>query len=201
MTDLYLYSNCLTGTIPSELISCSLLQYLYLQDNNLEGSMPTSILTLLYLQSIDLSGNQLLGGNITSMFSSNTTKSLRYVVMSSMSLTGSLPSSLFNLSNLKTLVLSLNCITGTLSSSICESTSLSSLILDGVGVGSSCSTNRGSRSSFHGYIPSCLFSMPSLSTLHLTGNGLTGTLPELSANSSLTTLSLTSNRLTGIYLS
>ena len=163
--------------------------------------MPTSILTLPQLVSIDLSNSQLLGGNISSLFTSNTSKSLRYAIMSSMSLTGSLPSSLFSLPNLNTLVLSSNCITGTLSPRICESTSLSSLILDGVGVGSSCSNSRGSRSSFRGIIPSCLFSMQNLSTLHLAGNGLTGTLPELSANSNITTLSLTSNRLTGIYLS
>jgi len=162
--------------------------------------VPTSILTLPQLEGINLSNNQLLSGDITSMFSSNTSKSLTYVIMTSMSLIGSLPSSLFSLPNLNTLVISSNCITGTLSSSICESTSLSSLILDGVGVGSSCSSSRGSRSSFHGYIPSCLFSMPKLSTLHLAGNGLIGTLPEISANSSLTTLSLTSNRLTGIRL-
>ena len=201
MKSLFFYSNSLTGTIPSQLIHCTSLRYLYLQNNNLVGSVPSSILTLPILHSIDLSGNQRLGGNITSVFSSNTSKWLTYVIMSSMSLTGSLPSSLFSLPKLNTLVLSSNCITGTLSSSICESMNLSSLILDGIGVGASCSSSRGSRSSFHGYIPSCLFSMPKLSTLHLAGNGLIGTLPEISANSNLTTLSLTSNRLTGIYLS
>ena len=200
MKYLYLYSNSLTGTIPSELGNLNTLVWLYLQGNNLQGSVPTSILTLPKLNSINLSGNQLLGGNITSLFSSNTSKSLRYVIMSSMSLTGSLPSSLFILPELNTLVLSSNCITGTISSSICESKNLYSLILDGVGVGSSCSS-RVLRSPFHGYIPSCLFSMPFLSTLHLAGNGLIGTLPELSVNSNLTTLSLTSNRLTGICLS
>ena len=187
MTYLFLFGNSLTGTIPSQLGNCKSLAYL-------SGFIPSSILSLPKLVSIDLSDNRLLCGNVSSLFSNSTSKSLQYVLLSSMSLTGSLPSSLFSLPQLDTLILSSNCITGTLPSSICSSQNLSSLILDGIGA----SCGKGRHISFHGTIPTCLFSMPYLSTLHLVGNGLTGTLPELSANSSLTTLSLTSNRLTGI---
>ena len=195
MTYLDFDSNSLTGTIPSQLSKCTSVQYIYLQYNNLEGTVPPSILSLPGLDSIDLSSNQLLGGNLASLFNPTTTKSLQYIILSSMSLTGSLPSSLFSLPRLNTLVISSNCLTGTLPSFICNS-DVSSLIVDGAGIGASCGNND---KAFYGSIPSCLLAMSNLTTLHLAGNGFTGTVPSIVPNSKLSVLSLTSNRLTGIY--
>ncbi len=48
-----------------------------------------------------------------------------------------------------------------------------------------------------GSIPACIWKMPSLETLHLSGNGLTGTLGELLKNSSLQALNLASNHFSG----
>jgi len=195
LTDLYLYQNSLTGTVPEELSILQQLSVLYLQYNSLSGTISNGILALPKLGSIDLSFNELITGNLDSLFnSSNFSRSLKYLNLAGMQISGSLPSVLFNDMTLETLVLSSNCITGTLPMSVCNC-SITNLILDGIGLGSRC--NKKSKLTFYGTIPSCLFSLESLEVLHLAGNGLEGTVGELSENSSISELDLSHNRLTG----
>ena len=59
LTTLDLSLNQLTGTIPTELESLSLLQSLYLQNNQLTGTIPAG-LVLLNIAEFDVSGNQLV---------------------------------------------------------------------------------------------------------------------------------------------
>jgi Leucine-rich repeat (LRR) protein len=51
--------------------------------------------------------------------------------------------------------------------------------------------------SFEGTIPSCIFNLQTLSTLTVSGNQISGTIPEISLSSNLSVLSLAANRLTG----
>ena len=58
---LYLSNNQLTGEIPAELGSLSLLTDLYLYTNQLSGEIPAELGSLSNLQVLSLSGNQLSG--------------------------------------------------------------------------------------------------------------------------------------------
>jgi len=89
---------------------------------------------------------------------------------------------------------------------MCVSESLVTIALDGIRSGKTCRTEL-----LHGLtnaytikrplsqtIPECMFHMKNLTALHLSGNGLTGRLPEnFSVSSLMTDLSLSHNMLTG----
>ena len=104
------------------------------------------------------------------------------------------------------------CYDGDLPSEVCGASGLKSLVLEGVQAGEECNTafwdplgllNRayvGSGGSL-GTIPACLWDMPQLETLHLSGNMLTGSLPSgpSAALLSLRDLSLSFNELTGEF--
>lgn len=53
---------------------------------------------------------------------------------------------------------------------------------------------------FSGSLPSCIFASPSLTTLHLAGNGLVGQLPDVPIDSSIQDLNLASNQIRGTYI-
>lgn len=52
--------------------------------------------------------------------------------------------------------------------------------------------------SLEGLISACVFNLTNLQSLHLVGNGLTGTIGDIASESSLQYLYLANNRLTGI---
>jgi Leucine-rich repeat (LRR) protein len=95
---------------------------------------------------------------------------------------------------------------GDLPPEICLASRLESLILEGVSAGSECNTPFWDplsllNSAYVGYndpgtIPSCVWDMPRLKTLHLSGNALTGSLPadqsfSFSSSSDSTTTTIT----------
>jgi Leucine-rich repeat (LRR) protein len=84
---LFLNSNLLTGTIPTELGGLTNLQLMSLSANDLTGSIPSSFGSLTSLTNLDLNDNQL---------------------------SGSIPSSLGNLTNLESLYLYYNQLTGSI---------------------------------------------------------------------------------------
>jgi hypothetical protein len=121
---------------------------------------------------------------------------------------GELPSKLP--SNLAVLSLAKNCFTGTLAPSLCDTENLQHLILDGLSAGEACQkpfwpinpfglNAVRSTSRMSGSIPACIYSLPKLKTLHVSGNGLRGSLQAGSAGWSvnLIDLSLSYNALTG----
>ncbi|MEN8221530.1 MAG: Two component regulator three Y domain protein, partial [Pseudomonadota bacterium] len=61
VSKLSLYSNNLTGEIPTKLSNLSKLEYLSLTYNSLSGSIPTELGNLSDLESLNLGGNQLSG--------------------------------------------------------------------------------------------------------------------------------------------
>jgi len=68
LTGLFLRSNQLTGSIPTELGNLTNLIYLYLDDNQLTGSIPTQLGNLTNLITLSLYSNQ-LSGDITAPMS------------------------------------------------------------------------------------------------------------------------------------
>ena len=87
VSGLDLYSNQLSGSIPSSLGNLSNLEYLDLTENQLSGSIPSSLGNLSNLEFLHISANQL---------------------------SGSIPSSLGNLSNLEFLHLTFNQLSGSI---------------------------------------------------------------------------------------
>ena len=195
LVSLILNTNKLRGNLPQQFQDLSNMEYLYLQENDLSGLLPAAIMMLPLLEGINLSDNQLTN-NLNNIFNPQTSKSLQYIILSHMHLTGSLPDHLFDLPDLITLVLSGNCITGTFPVSACNS-KLSNLYLDGIGLGPTCHKDNDDKTQFRGIIPACIFAQTNLETLHLAGNGLTGTISSLSSSSNLSSLNLANNRLEG----
>lgn len=190
-----LRSCSITGVIPGSLGSLSRLKSLFLSGNNLTGRVPSNLGLLSGLSALDLSGN-LLSGSVPSSFSQlgNLTRldlssnylsgsippelgsllNLKNLNLSDNSFTDSVPSQLGNLSKLVELDLSVNFLSGSLPGNLFSSSSLASLqvlIL--------------SRNSLGGVLPATLWSMPGLRFLDVSGNNLTGPLPNLLSGSNV----------------
>lgn len=135
-----------------------------------------------------------------------------------------LPSDIFQAPTLLSFAAVKNCFTGSIPSSICSATLLQTLALDGLHSAAGCThkiysslshslfTTIISMSSYElssaidGSIPSCIYSLPNLHTMHLSGNGIRDTFPsfavsrwskDLPISASLTDLSLSHNSLRG----
>jgi len=61
LVDLHLYSNLLTGSIPSDIVGAQKLYTLYLQDNNLTGSVPRALEKLSNLKKFIIYSNEITG--------------------------------------------------------------------------------------------------------------------------------------------
>jgi Leucine-rich repeat (LRR) protein len=196
---LHLHENSLSGPIPEALGYMPLLLSLNLSSNGLTDAVPASFQQLGSLQVLMLHKNQLRGA-ITELFSPSQAN-LSTVQLSGNQLTGTLPAAAFLLPSLSSFAAVDNCFEGPLPiEAICGSKSLGSLVLDGLHSAPACRYSASLyRQSFKsGTLPQCLLSMPNLATLHLSGSGLTGSLPALANVSAvLTDLSLSHNLLTG----
>ncbi|XP_016683985.1 brassinosteroid LRR receptor kinase-like [Gossypium hirsutum] len=115
---LYLYSNELSGNIPSSMGKCSNLKNLSLSLNQLTGIIPRSIGNLTQLRELYLGFNNLEGqipkeiGNLfgLEMLSITAIKGL----------TSQIPTSIFNVSSLKAIDLSSNSLSGSLPNDMCQ---------------------------------------------------------------------------------
>ena len=169
--------------------------------------MPISLADVSSLTELFVHDN-ILSGNLINVFNGSHQSMLTTVQLSNNHFTGELPEQLFLSKSLQAMSAVSNCFHGTIPSSICINDNLMSLALDGLVCASSCQTKilPGISSSYvssrsvTGGIPDCLWSMPKLSILHLSGNRLTGTLPsgDKILSSSLKDLSLSYNLLTGL---
>jgi len=115
-TELNLYNNNLTGSIPSEIGNLTRLTYLYLSNNNLTGPIPSEIVNLTNLTYLDLSYNQHTDSIPPEI--SNLTN-LTKLILENNQLTGSIPSEIGNLTNLGRLYLNDNELYGQIPDSIC----------------------------------------------------------------------------------
>jgi hypothetical protein len=194
---LSLHDNQFTGTIPSSYSNLSLLYQFFVQNNHLTGDFGQILNeTFLYshlLTTVDFSNNQFTG-QLSSYF---------FEIRRNQHRSG--------FSVLQSFAAVSNCLYTSIPSSICSNHNLTTLALDGLSAASNCQNrfyfDRLS-SSFTGFylkdttigsVPSCLFTMPKIQTLHLSGNGFTGSLSSVVTNISysLTDLSLSHNIFSG----
>ena len=209
LAELQLEKNDLTGSIPSSLGDMKVLYSLSLNENRLQGTIPVELsqihtLSILFIQKNRLHGN--LNGLVDTSLEGT---SLANIDVSGNELTGTIPTEIFNLSPLlASFAASTNCFHGSLPEQICEASSLTSLVLNGLSTASHCKQKLfpafGIDEAFtlqHNIadgVPECLMVMPNLETLHLSGNGLDGTIPgNIDPASPLSDLILSHNLLTG----
>ena len=211
VSEVNLYSNELSGEIPSELGNLTNLETLKLDRNELSGEIPSELGNLTNLETLKLSWHELSGeipselGNLTNLETlwldgnpwswpnalsgeipselGNLTN-LKYLSLKLNALSGEIPSELGNLTNLETLWLGWNELSGEIPSELGNLTNLKRLWLD--------------RNELSGEIPSELGNLTDLEQLNLGWNELSGEIPaELGNLTTLEWLSLYENQLSG----
>ncbi|KAG6595101.1 hypothetical protein SDJN03_11654, partial [Cucurbita argyrosperma subsp. sororia] len=208
LVHLDLSENGLIGGIPSGLGSCSLLESLDISKNNLSGELPIDVFAkmsslkrlsmsdnkffgvlsdslsqLTTLNSLDLSSNN-FSGSIPVGLCKDPKNSLKELFLQNNWLTGRIPASISNCSQLVSLDLSFNFLSGTIPSSLGSLSKLKNLIMW--------------LNQLEGEIPSDFKNFQGLENLILDFNELTGTIPSgLSNCTNLNWISLSNNRLSG----
>jgi hypothetical protein len=202
---LYIDVNLFTGSIPAELGRLVQIREMLLQYNSFTGTIPSSLSGLANLSVLAMQSNYLTG-SLNGVVNSTVQVYFTTFKFNDNKLTGSLPDELFRLPNLRVLVGATNCFRGNLPISMCDSPTLTTISMDGMGTAKTCRD-----SIFPGFSSAyliddgqdqpflaCLFKLPLINTLHLSGNSFTGTLPDIDAlDSSLVDLGLAHNKLTG----
>ncbi len=216
---LYLDSNYITGTIPKTILQQQYLVNLRLSNNELVGTVSPEIFNSTYLIEVAVENNY-FGGLLPRLPppSFKQYPNLAILSFSNNEFTGQIDTNYFTtLPSLEVFAASSNCLTGVIPTEICESKFLRQLILDGMSSATKCrkfiyprlrSASKDSSGWFNafflehgirGKIPSCLFEMPILQSLYLSGNELEGSISsDLNISKSLSNLRLSYNRLEGI---
>jgi Leucine-rich repeat (LRR) protein len=208
LTYLYFDSNSLHGIIPESIGELVNLEALFLSQNSFSGKLPTFFSSFAGMYAVNLQNNR-FSGSLDGIFNTTLQKELSSIQLNNNLFTGTLPGDLFSAPLLTLFSAVGNCFNGPLPvDAICQSSSLSSLLLDGLGSARSCnaallpkefSSSYQAHRRITGGIATyaCLFGM-NLQVLHLSGNGLTGSLPhDLVVSRSLFNLALSYNSLTG----
>lgn len=179
LAHLSVFNNSLSGALPPELWRLSQLSYLSVSRNDFSGNVPADISVLLKLSRLDLSHNRFSGPLPPQL---GWLPSLRFLYLSSNSLSSPLPR--FSISSLVFLDLSSNNF-----SEAFPASKLSALsYLRDLNV---------SHNHLDGPLNNSLSSLPSLSSLDLSGNNLSGYLPSLQELRFLTLLDLSDNEFEG----
>ncbi|KAJ9547710.1 hypothetical protein OSB04_020253 [Centaurea solstitialis] len=188
LMDLELWSNRLTGSLPSSISNCSNLKYLDLGDNGFARKVHINFRGIPNLTRMQLSANRLGSWEhddmnfIDSMINCS---NLEILDLGSNQLRGMLPSSIGNLSSQLTILdLDNNFIYGTVPSGIGNLVKLTVMALFS--------------NQLTGIIPNEVGNLRFLVILYLDFNNFTGSLPDFLGNlSSLSTLALSDNTLQG----
>jgi Leucine-rich repeat (LRR) protein len=215
MKFVYLQSNHLRGRIPDSIGESLQLQQVFLFKNSLTGSLPTNMVKLNRLQTLLVQDNELNGWPGPAVKSIGYPHSppqmmsaLQIVDLSNNLFTGPVPTQLFELPNIRYVSITEGCFEGSLPQAVCSAPTMTHLILEGLTSGRGCATpiwdplglfaqgfiyGRG----LDGGIPTCLFQHANLTTLHLSGNGLDGSISAPSEPKALKDLSIAYNQLSG----
>jgi hypothetical protein len=206
LRDVLLTNNHFTGCLPSNLCDPPFLRMFFAADNHFHCDLPPlsncSSLELLWIQNNFITGQPGItvgDGNLTHLESLD---------LSNNRFSGTIPYEFFSLPMIDSIVITSGCYQGPLSSSICDAINLTTLTLEGLHAGSECQipiTNPFAvkevyfTDPFGGEIPSCLWQMSNLESLHLTGNGHHGSLPTMEKINfpKMKTLNLKLNSLSG----
>ena len=210
-----LQNNNIYSRLPENFDNLAMLIYMKFNDNKFYGAIPISYSKLKSLQVLLLQNNYLTG-SITYIFNETNQFNLYTIELSNNQLTGEIPITLFQLPSITTIVAVKNCFSSGINDNICKySKYLTTLALDGIETASNCrnlllsslssssllsSKTKSSYQTYHNFdntIPYCLFNLTNLHTLHLSGIGFTGKLPNYISNN-LVDLVLSYNYLTGI---
>jgi Leucine-rich repeat (LRR) protein len=202
--------NELTGTIPPAISSLTNLYDFSVYNNRLSGLVPGTLFLIPRLEKLLLQNNALTGFQMDNVILQDLKEediSVMYLDISNNRFHGTVPSDIFSkMNHIVSLAATKNCFTGSLPESICESKSLEVLALDGLASGDGCRDKIFYPFSLfdsylitplQGDIPHCYWSMPNLTVLHLSGNGLGGSILSDIPAGKLQNISLSFNRLTG----
>lgn len=211
LTELSLSTNYLTGPFPQTLCFPGYDKFMVnLGFNFLTGTLAyETCQQTLYrrIQYLILQGN-FFTGPLHEILDISNVHRLEGLSLSNNELTGTIPSELFpRLPALIVLSLGSNCLSGTLPNEICVASYLWGISVEGGSTSSNCQVpiidipSLGmnafvTRKSITGTIPACLFGLQTIRSIYLSGNRLTGTLPDINS-SSLFNASLSYNALTG----
>jgi hypothetical protein len=203
--ELIVNNNFFVGSLPSNFGSFRHLVSLSLNHNQFTSTVPKSYKNLTSLEQFFIQDN-LITGSVTEILNNSLSYSLFAIDLSNNQLTGRLLDSYFVKSTLRTFAAVSNCISGSIPLTVCDANSLTTFALDGVSTAKDCRKNI-YPILFNGFIveqyltgtiPNCLFALPSLRTLHLSGNRFAGTISnDLNISESLIDLSLSHNALSG----
>lgn len=200
--------NTFVDSIPSSLCRCVKIRSIDVSDNDLYGQLPSCLSSLPLLEELVASNNRLDGSLdcLEPQRGANASlPDLSVLDLSFNHFTGTIPDFIFGLRSLSSLILSSNCFHGPLSAGICNAYNATEIIMDGLSSSSACTLDSFKpllqgvfpKWFISGSIPECIWSsMPQVSTLHMSGNGLVGTLGRLSSFG-LSDLNLAHNRLSG----
>ena len=178
---LILSDNYFTGNLPEFKSICNHLNLLNINHNYFSGTLPISIISCSKMKNMFISENK-LSGSLESYFNSSNFPLLQSIDISKNRFSGNFPSSIFKCPGLKFVYAGLNCFRSFPGDSICDASNLTSLVLDGLTVSKSCRTEVLSFSDSYlspyldATLPNCIFSLSYLSTIQISGLGLTGEL-------------------------
>ncbi|KAJ0703902.1 putative protein kinase RLK-Pelle-LRR-Xb-1 family [Helianthus annuus] len=177
--------NNFTGELPVDiLLSLSGLKSLGLGFNNFKGTLPDSLSGVPNLERFDVSSNEISGVIPAGICGSGSGSKLKVLYLQNNRLSGSIPSSLGNCSELVSLDLSFNTLDGNIPKSFKNLSKLQDLIIW--------------MNLLSGEIPEELRFLSNLENLILDFNYLTGSIPaSLSNCSNLNWISLSNNKLGG----
>jgi Leucine-rich repeat (LRR) protein len=210
LTVLGIENNSFTGNIEA-MANLTTIQEIIIDSNRLTGTLPSFISTFAQLKAIIVAGNRFIG-NPDGIFDPDTQTALTAVDFSDNSFSGNLPSIVFTLPALESFASVKTCFSGSIPSTVCLATALKILLMDGTTSGTACQTGFALNSLFMadayvstkgpltGGIPACIWTdLPQLTSVHLSSNGLTGSLNIPSAGSirNLSSIVLSYNQLSG----
>jgi Leucine-rich repeat (LRR) protein len=210
LTVLGLENNSFTGSIDA-LENLTSIQEIIVSNNRLSGTLPAFISRFAQLKVVIVASNRFIG-NPDVIFNPETQSTLTAVDISDNGFSGSLPSTVFMLPILESFASIKTCFSGSIPSTICGATALKVLLMDGITSGKACQKRFildtlfradayiSTKGPVVGGIPACIWTdLPLLASLHLSSNGLTGSLniPDESYIRNLSSIVLSYNQLTG----
>lgn len=202
-------NNFFSSSLPDELYLLSQLEHFDCSYNYFSGTLSKIMSSnWTFLESYFLNDNKFIG-NIENLVCLNMINLIN-INIGHNSFTSTIPSSIFFLPKLQAFAAYCNCFISEIPDNLCLSTTLSTLILDGLHSSETCkdrifpdysifpNTYYGLFNVIKGGIPNCVYNMSNLKTLHLSGNGITGSFSEsIVISKSLQDLSISNNAMRG----